>query len=299
MIQSMTAFASRTGGHAGVVWDWDLRSVNARGLDLRLRLPDGYERLDQRLREKLGARFKRGAISVTLRQQSAQAEAAPLIDPAQLDRVLAALDQVQARAFDLGVTLAQPTAADVLAQRGMAVQAGRSGPDDSLLEVIAADFAAVVEDLATMRRGEGAALAAIIAAQIDEIASLLDMAAAAVADRKPAAEAAFRAALNRVLTDTDIDPDRLAQEVALLVVKTDVTEELDRLAAHVTAARDLLAKAQATGDPVGRRLDFLAQEFNREANTLCAKSQYPALTAVGLDLKTVIDQMREQIQNVE
>lgn len=299
MIQSMTAFASRTGGQDGVTWDWDVRSVNARGLDLRLRLPDGFERLEPSLRTRLADRFKRGAIAVTLRQQTDQRSDASLIDPDQLDRVLAALDQVQNRAFELGVTLAQPTAADVLNHRGLSTQATRTAPSDAILDAAAADFDHVLDDLAAMRRHEGAALATIIAGQIDTIAALLDAASAAVVARKPAADAALRAAIDRVQQDIDIDPDRLAQELALLAVKTDVTEELDRLGAHVTAARDLLAASRKSGDPVGRRLDFLSQEFNREANTLCAKAQYPALTAIGLDLKTVIDQMREQIQNVE
>ena len=197
----------------------------------------------------------------------------------------------------MGVTLAQPTAADVLAQRGVLV-AGSSDDDDAagIAAALANDIKPLLDDFIAMRASEGAALLQVIRDQLDLIDALTDAAAKAAADRAPQVREHLTRALQRVIEDAaDMDEQRLAQELALLFVKSDVTEEIDRLAAHVTAARDLLKMDK----PAGRKLDFLAQEFNREANTLCAKAQDQALTAIGLDLKAVIDQMREQIQNVE
>lgn len=296
MLHSMTAFASRTGRLGGVSWHWDMRGVNARGLDLRLRLPDGVDDVERSLRAALTAGFGRGNITVTLRLQRDEGETALAIDAAQLDRVLRALDTVQERAFAMGVTLGQPTAADVLAQRGVVVAAKPEADNSALTNALLADIAPSIADFAQMRATEGAALRSVIADQIDRIATLTTAAASAAADRAPAVRANLSAALHRVLEDVDtVEESRIAQELALLAVKSDVTEEIDRLQGHVTAARDLLDQ---TG-PVGRKLDFLSQEFNREANTLCSKAGSPPLTRIGLDLKAVIDQMREQIQNVE
>lgn len=299
MIQSMTAFASRTGSHEGATWVWEVRSVNARGLDQRLRLPEGIDGLEALIRAEIGGALKRGNISLSLRLSQDSAGQDLGLDQVQLDRVLQALDAIQERAFEKGVTLGQPTAADVLNQRGVIPHGAQTGPAPALIAAIKADFAPLLADLVTMRKTEGAALYDVVCAQIDEIGNLVDLAATAAVARRPDAEAALKAAMQRVLADTDVDPDRLAQELAVLAVKTDVTEEIDRLRAHVLAARDLLEAAHKGEQPLGRKLDFLSQEFNREANTLCAKSQHPKLTAIGLDLKTVIDQMREQIQNVE
>lgn len=299
MIHSMTAFASRTGGLEGAAWVWEVRCVNARGLDLRLRLPDGIDGLEPDIRKQFGAALSRGNVTLSLRLSQEAAQQTLAIDESQLDRVLEALDQIQERAFTKGVTLGQPTAADVLNQRGVAVQGNGQTLRDDLVTAIKADVAPLLADLVVMRTHEGAALAAVVKDQLAQIETLIAEAEAAVVARKPDAAAALKAAMERVLTDTPADPDRLAQELAVLAVKTDVTEEIDRLKAHVAAARDLVHAAETGDQPVGRRLDFLSQEFNREANTLCAKAQHPKLTAIGLDLKTVIDQMREQIQNVE
>lgn len=299
MIHSMTAFASRTGTHAGTGWVWEMRSVNARGLDQRLRLPEGIEGLEALVRAGISGAYKRGNISLSLRMTQDGAQNDLQIDESQLDRVLMALDAIQERAFTKGVTLGQPTAADVLGQRGVLQHGAQLGPDPVLIDAIKADFALLLADLTKMRAAEGAALYKVVLGQITEIASLVDKAAEAAEARRPEAQAAFAAAMQRVLGDTDVDAVRLAQELAVLAVKTDVTEEIDRLRAHVAAAQDLLEAAHKGDQPLGRKLDFLSQEFNREANTLCAKSQHPKLTAIGLDLKTVIDQMREQIQNVE
>ncbi len=296
MIRSMTAFASRTGADPSASWTWELRGVNGRGLDLRLRLPDGIEGLEATARAALGQAFSRGNITLGLKLQKTDSAEALQVDDDQLDRVLALIGKVQARAGDLGVSLAQPTAADVLGQRGVLVAGPVADRSEELRAALLSDLEHLIADFADMRAKEGAALLAIITGQLDRIQDLTAAAASAAEDRRPAAREALTAALRRVVEDVkDIDEGRIAQELAVLAVKADVSEEIDRLHAHVAAARALL------GDPApaGRKLDFLAQEFNREANTLCSKSGSTALTAIGLDLKATIDQMREQIQNVE
>ena len=296
MINSMTAFASRTGAGHGATWGWELRGVNGRGLDLRLRLPEGLDGLEAALRAALSARLSRGNVTLGLRLQRDEGPAAMRIDRDLLDRVLHALEEVQLRAGDLGITLAQPTSADVLTQRGVMVQAAATDTSEALVAALVADFAPLCDDFAAMRAAEGAALSEVIKSQIDQIEALTTAAATAAADRRDAAKENLTAALRRVVEAVgDVDEARVTQELALLAVKSDVAEELDRLRAHVGAARALLADPA----PAGRKLDFLAQEFNREANTLCSKAGSTALTAIGLDLKAVIDQMREQIQNVE
>lgn len=295
--KSMTGFASRRGGNESHNWVWEIRSVNGRGLDLRLRLPDWVEGLEAAIRTELGRRFQRGNISLTLKlaREAGGAEAFR-IDPDALAAALAALARTEAAARDAGLSLRPASAAEVLALRG--VTEGGTGDEDTTLlrAALLADFAGLADDLAAMRTAEGAALADIIAAQIDAIAALTAAASAEAEARRPRMAETLRENLNRVLDNTEgVDEARLAQELALIAVKADVAEEIDRLTAHVAAARGLLAQ----DGPVGRKLDFLTQEFNREANTLCAKAQAAALTRIGLDLKHAIDQMREQIQNVE
>ena len=296
MIQSMTAFASRTGTLNGTNWIWEMRGVNARGLDARLRLPDGIDGLEQCVRDGIKKALTRGNVTVSLKLSKEEASTALAIDEAQLDRVLNALDQIQDRAFTLGVTLGQPTAADVLNQRGVVVQSNASDTNAALTEALKSDIPKLIAEFIQMRAAEGEALEKILIAQLDEIEALTNQAVAAAEARKPHQAAILKDAFERVLTDVkDMDAERLEQELAIISVKQDVTEELDRLAAHVAAARDMIADEK----PMGRKLDFLAQEFNREANTLCSKAQFKDLTSVGLELKAVIDQMREQIQNVE
>lgn len=292
----MTAFATRAGRSDSASWCWELRSVNGRGLDLRLRLPDGIGGLEGAVRAAVAKDATRGNITIGLRLNREQAEAALHIDRTRLDLILEALDAIQERAFDKGVTLGQPTAADVLAQRGVLV-AGQGEDDGSaLLPALMADFEQALDSFMTMRQAEGANLQVVLAGQIDRIEQLTAQAVAICLQRAADTKAALSAALARVMERaTGADPDRIAQELALIAVKADITEETDRLQAHVIAARALLAD----GGAVGRNLDFLTQEFNREANTLCSKAQHKDLTAIGLALKAVIDQMREQIQNVE
>ncbi len=295
MIRSMTAFASRRGSHRGLDWDWDLRGVNGRGLEIRLRLPEGIEGLEPAVRAALSARLSRGNVNLTLRLSRPAGEGGFAIDDAQLDRVLAALNHVQERAFALGVTLGQPNAGDVLSQRGVVVAAPVGEGEEGLLPALLEDLGRLLDDFVAAREGEGRALAAILSDQVDAIARLTDEAAKAAEARRPETAEALRAGLRRVTEAVEVDEGRIAQELALLAVKADVTEELDRLQAHVAAARALLTDPK----PAGRRLDFLLQEFNREANTLLSKAGNASLSRIGLDLKATIDQMREQVQNVE
>jgi uncharacterized protein (TIGR00255 family) len=299
MTISMTGFAARKGQGASHGWTWDLRSVNGKGLDLRLRVPDWIDGLEAALRAELGRVLGRGNVSLTLkvmRDETGEGAAALRVNPAALQAVLRALGTVEDAAMQAGVTLAQPTAADVLSVRGVLDQA--TGDEDTapLRAAILADLPALLADFNAMRAAEGAALQGVVAAQLDRIAALIHDAAAEAEARREASATALREALAKVLANADgVDEARLTQELALIAVKNDVTEELDRLTAHVAAARALLAEP----GPVGRKFDFLMQEFMREANTLCSKAQALMLTRIGLDLKTVIDQMREQVQNVE
>jgi uncharacterized protein (TIGR00255 family) len=295
---SMTGFAARRGAGLGYTWAWDLRSVNGKGLDLRLRVPDWIDGLEAQVRADLQKAITRGNVSLTLKvaQEDGRDAALFRLNDATLGAALAALAKVEATAMETGLTLAQPTAADVLALRGVIDATVQDTDTAPLRQALLADLPPLVADFTAMRGTEGQALAAVLTAQLDMVASLTTDAERETATRATAQGQSLREDLARVLAATDaVDETRLAQELALLAVKTDVTEELDRLTAHVQAARAHLADPA----PVGRKLDFLMQEFMREANTLCSKAQSLALTRIGLDLKTVIDQMREQVQNVE
>ncbi len=219
-----------------------------------------------------------------------------VVNAAQLETVLDALHQIEARAMDAGVSLAPSKATDIVTMRGVLEQATTVDDVAALAAVLLAELPAVLADFNAMRSNEGAALAKVLNAQLAEMERLTAQAADLAETRKDEMAATLRRTLTRVLDNADgLSPDRLAQELALIAVKSDVTEEIDRLTAHIAAARDLLAQ----GGAVGRKLDFLMQEFNREANTLCAKAQNTDLTQAGLAMKAVIDQMREQVQNVE
>ena len=293
---SMTGFASGQGSGAGHDWAWDIRSVNGKTLDLRLRLPE-MEGLEQGLRKAVSEQAARGNISLSLKLNRSAASEAMRLDPAVLDAALSALAQVRAAASAQGLALAAPSAAEVLSIRGVIDQSAPDIADPAaLVNLILADLRPGLAAFAAMRAAEGAEIGAAIAAQIGRIAELTESAATLAEARRPEAAAALQAALARVTEAAPAaDPARVAQELALLAVKADITEEIDRLRAHLKAARALLAEP----GPVGRKFEFLAQEFVREANTLCSKSGNAALTALGLELKHAIDQMREQIMNVE
>jgi uncharacterized protein (TIGR00255 family) len=244
----------------------------------------------------LSARLARGNVSLALRLSRSAGEGGYSIDEGQLDRVLHALEHVQQRAFALGVTLNQPNAADVLAQKGVVIVAPQGETEEGLLPALLEDMTGLLDDFVASREAEGRALGTVLRGQIEGIAAMADEAARLAEARREDAREALKGALRRVLLDVpEVEEARLAQELALIAVKADVTEEIDRLRAHVGQARDLLSDSK----PAGRRLDFLAQEFNREANTLLSKAGSAPLSRLGLDLKAAIDQMREQVQNVE
>jgi uncharacterized protein (TIGR00255 family) len=295
VLQSMTGFATVQGAAGDLGWQWDLRSVNAKGLDLRLRLPDRAEVIEPAVRQRLTARLNRGAVNAALKLEWPGPEVLA-VDPAAVAAALAALQAIDRQARHLGLTLAPFSAADVLGLRNLAgAVVGERSLDAGQQAAILAGLDQALDGLTAMRGAEGAALHGILSDQVAKIADLTDAAETAAAARGSAARAALQAALARITAELATDEARLTQELALLAVKADVTEEIDRLRAHVAAARGHLADA----GPVGRKLDFLAQEFNREANTLCSKAGSAELTQLGLGLKLTIDQMREQIQNVE
>ena len=296
MIRSMTGFSSATGSLPPHSWAWELRAVNGKGLDLRLRVPDWIDGLEAGLRKLLGAEVTRGSLTLSLRLARDEQAGALQINDAQLDAVLQAMAMIETRAMEAGVSLAPSASSDIVALRGVLEQGTSEDDVAPLAKALLDEAAHLIADFNAMRDREGAALQKVLLAQLDEIATLTAEATGLAEARGAAMADTLKRNLTKVMDNIDgADPDRVAQELALIAVKSDVTEEIDRLAAHVDAARDLIGQ----GGPVGRKLDFLMQEFNREANTLCAKAQNTGLTRCGLALKAVIDQMREQVQNVE
>jgi len=297
MVNSMTGFASGTGASGALVWAWDLRSVNGRGQDIRIRVPDWITGLEQGLKKKLASATTRGTINLTLRTSREKTAGSMTLNPAALDRVLAALDVIQHAADDRGLALVPPSAIDVLGFRGVSDEAVDEAENaETLCKELLGDFAAVLAQFQEMRATEGRALRATLEGQLQQIETLLSGAAQILVDRRDTAAENLRNNVSKIMQNTEgVDEQRLLQELAILAVKSDITEEIDRLGAHITAARKILTGKGA----VGRQLDFLMQEFNREANTLCSKSGFSDLTNLGLEMKTLIDQMREQVQNLE
>ena len=296
-VKSMTGFASGTGAAPGWVWSWDIRAVNGRGLDMRLRLPDWVEGLEPALREAVKPVVVRGSMNIGLRLHSDGTSGATRIDEKVLDAILGQVRQIEDRALgEHDLELSPTSAADILGMRALSESGADKRDTRNLRGALVDDFSRLLSAFDEMRTREGRELARVIGGQLDDLEALIAEAQDAARQQTENAPAVLRASLARVLDNADgVDPQRLAQELALIAVKSDVTEEIDRLKAHVDAARELLKK----GGAVGRKFDFLTQEFNREANTLCSKAQSGKLTRVGLDLKAVIDRMREQVQNVE
>lgn len=300
MVKSMTGYAAATGE---IVTDtgtyacqWDLRAVNGRGLELRFRLPDWLDGLEVALRRLLSDTVKRGNVTLSLKLSRAESGAPLRLNPAALAAAVEMIMAAEAQAEARGLGLAPMTAADLLALKGVVDSGPETQDPAALVAALLARARPLLEAFDTARRAEGAALARVIAAQIDTIAGLTAEARTAATARRTDQIDGLKAALARLSEAAPgVEPGRLEQELALIAVKTDITEELDRLEVHAAAAVELLASRE----PMGRKLDFLMQEFNREANTLCAKAQSAELTRIGLDLKTVIDQMREQVQNLE
>jgi uncharacterized protein (TIGR00255 family) len=293
-LASMTGFARAAGADAHYRWTWELKTVNAKGLDLRLRLPAGFDAIEVPARAKLAAALARGACYVTLAVQRDAAPPAVRINSDVLAALVAALEAVPR-----GAGIAPASLDGLLGVRGV-VEVVETGDDEAALAAAQAGALASLDTaigaLVAMRRGEGAALHAVLAERLATIARLTEAADASPA-RTPEAIRARLAQTIALLAGgaNPLDPQRLHQEAVLLAAKADIREELDRLHAHVKAARTLIAE----GGAIGRRLDFLAQEFSREANTLCAKANDASLTSIGLDLKTQVEQFREQVQNVE
>jgi len=294
---SMTGYGSRQGSALGQDWTWELRAVNGKGLDLRLRLPEGIDGLEPAVREALGRAIARGSVQATLKLGQGEGGEAMRLNPTGLNAALSALAAIEATAASRGIELSSTSAAQILSLRGVQEQTSGTDIDQAKLrKLLIADLHSLLDDFNRMRRTEGAALGRVIAAQLERIAQLTEDAAQAAEARRPEAAAALSAALARIADAAPaIEQGRIVAELAMLAVKADIAEEIDRLRAHVAAGRGHLASP----GPIGRKLDFLSQEFVREANTLCSKSGSTQLTAIGLDLKHVIDQMREQIQNLE
>lgn len=295
--QSMTGFASLRGSSGASGWAWEARSVNNRGLDLRLRLPDGVEALEAPIRAAFGQIFTRGSITVSLRLERSELRGLPRLSSVHLEAALDAAEAATNHAAQRGLVLAPMSTGELLGIRGILEQDTPSEADNAaLIKALSAEIASLAAALREAREAEGARLARLMDAQVARIADLVAAAREASQARDAGRGAVLRERVAAVLETTDIaDEARLAQELALIAVKADVTEELDRLQAHIVAARDLLEAETA----IGRKFDFLTQEFNREANTLCSKSGSSELTAIGLEMKVAIDQMREQVQNVE
>jgi uncharacterized protein (TIGR00255 family) len=293
-LRSMTGFGRADGAAAGYRWTWELRSVNGKGLDLRLRLPPGFERLDLPTRERSAKLLSRGNIQATMTVWRDASSEKLVVNEDVLAGVIAAMERIGSR-----ISVQPPTLDGLLAVRGLIETAepiddpeAQAALDDAIL----ANFDEALSDLVAMRAREGSAIAGVLQLRLDEIARLTSAAEGSPARTVEAIRARLAEQVAALIDAAPaLDPDRLHQEAVLLATKADIREEIDRLQAHVEAARTLLAE----GGPVGRRLDFLAQEFNREVNTLCAKAGDRSLTAIGLELKAVVDQLREQIQNLE
>jgi uncharacterized protein (TIGR00255 family) len=293
----MTGFFRKAGRERTLGWVWEARTVNGRGLDLRLALAAGAEALDPVVRDRLRARLKRGNVQVSLALDTGQTSSTLSLDGRSL-----ALYARAARLLVRSGGAQTIDAAALLSLKGVTRTAERTGTQDVLLDervqaALLADFEALIDGLIAARALEGAALLALLSGLIDQIEQTVLEARTLAQDQAQMVGEKLQTRLESLLGERAeaLDPQRLAQEVALLAQKSDVREELDRLEAHIANARALLSE----GEGVGRKLDFLCQEFNREANTLGSKSASLGLTRAGLALKALIEQMREQVQNVE
>ena len=293
-LSSMTGFARSQGISGPYTWAWELKSVNAKGFDLRLRLPSGWDAIDPPVRARAAEALARGTVYGNLTVERQGVAPTVTINEPVLNAVLNAIEQLKGR-----VASAPPSIEGILGLKGVIEV---SEEEESADHRLAADtavmggFAAALNDLLKARREEGAALGRTLTARLDEISALTARAEAAPGRQADAIKKRLAEQIETLLEASDrLDPDRLHQEAVLLAAKADIREELDRLAVHVAQAKKLLS----AGGPVGRRLDFLAQELNRESNTLCAKANDVELTNIGLELKTVVEQFREQVQNLE
>lgn len=293
-LSSMTGFAATRGTSGSVNWLWEARSVNGRGLDLRLRLPQGWERFDPIVRELATKRFKRGSVSISLSLSQVDTVTRYAINEPHLNALLELVRPLLERG-----DVAPPSADGLLAIKGVLepIDEGANGNGDKDLEAaVRAGIEQTLDALHVNRVSEGARLADVVGQQVSRISGLSRSARAHPSRTSEAIRERLAAQVAAILdASASFDSVRLHQEAALLAAKADIAEEIDRLDGHVDAATALLQK----GGAVGRQLDFLAQECHREANTLTAKSVHREVTAIGLDLKVVVDQLREQVQNIE
>ncbi len=293
-VASMTGFARAQGSLGPWSYVWELKSVNSKGLDLRLRTPPNFDAIEIKARAVLSAQLARGSVVANLTAKRADEEAAVRVNRAALDKLLAALDDVP-----LHANLAPASLDGLLSVRGV-LEVVEPQDDEAQRAALEAGVMAALESgldaLLASRRAEGAALAKVLQERLDRIGALAARADTLPARHPEAIRERLAQQIARLMENTDgLDPARLHQEAVLIAVKADIREELDRLKAHVESGRKLLSE----GGPIGRRLDFLAQELGRETNTLCAKSNDSTLTAIGLDLKIEVEQWREQVQNIE
>jgi uncharacterized protein (TIGR00255 family) len=294
-LSSMTGFARGHGVTGAYAWSWEIKSVNAKGLDLRLRLPPGWDAVEGPARKNATEKLSRGTVYANLTVERKGMQPTVKINEPVLAAVLATLDTLDSRI----VGAARPTLDGILALKGVIeiTEEDEREEDRRAAEAaIIAGFDKLLADLIAMRREEGAALGRILSARLDEIAALTVRAEANPGRKAEAVKARLAEQVATLLAaSTRFDSDRLHQEAILIASKADIREELDRLVSHVDQARKMLAE----GGPVGRRLDFLSQELNRESNTLTAKSNDVELTNIGLSLKSTVEQFREQVQNLE
>jgi len=294
VLSSMTGFARGHGVSGPYAWAWEVKSVNGKGLDVRLRLPPGWDAIEAPVRARVAERLARGSLQAILTVERSGVVPVVRINAPVLDAILTTLRELAPR-----IEASPPSLDGLLSLKGvMDVSELAENEDDRRKAEAAAiaGFAEAIASLSEMRQREGAALVRILKSRLDEIAALVGRAENAPGRRAEAIRARLAEQVATLLAQSDrFDPDRLHQEAILLATKADVREELDRLVAHVAQAQQLIDG----GGAVGRRLDFLAQEFNREANTLCAKASDVELTNIGLELKAAVEQFREQVQNVE
>ena len=293
----MTGFATMSGQSGALNWAWELRSVNGRGFDIRFRLPGQCETLETSLRHAISRVCSRGRVSVSLNIGHDHRDAGILFDRLELDAVLDATRMIADAARERGISLTPDSPSGILASAIAAHGSGERESDLSeLTPILEREIVKVVESWDESRLSEGRLIGEVLDSQVGSIASLVEDAEKIVTGSQSGAADRLRDNVAKLLdAKGDLDEGRIALELALLAVRSDVSEEIDRMCAHVVSARQLLE----TGGVIGRRFDFLAQELNREANTLCSKASSSGLNAVGLELKVVVDQLREQVQNVE
>jgi uncharacterized protein (TIGR00255 family) len=291
MIRGMTGFGRSQGQSPWGAWAWEVRSVNGKAVDLRTNMPPGCEAVDFEARKRVKDRFQRGSFQLQLRIDYARDVSGSAIDTRELAR-LARLSRYWASS-----RLRPATFADLINTNGVMRGPARatSGIDEGMAKDLLAGLDQALDMLAAARAKEGEGLSTLFGKMLDEIAALVVKAGELAAGQPDLVRERFHARLAELSRDAAIDKDRIAQEIMVMATRADVREELDRLTAHVGTARDILK----SGEAAGRKLDFLCQELNREANTLCSKSASLELTNVGLALKSLIDQFREQVQNVE